>query len=326
MPGPVGIETFVGPSGRGGGGGVVSPAYTILVKTDNAGTSSSTSFTLPATGTYDIEWGDGTRELAQTGVRTHDYGTAGEYKIWVTGGLTAVIFNNGGDRLKLLEIQNWGSPVWSTFNGAYRGCSNLRITASDLPNSGTVTNFAQAWLNCTSLTSFPLIDTSSGTSFVQAWRDCSSLTSFPLIDTSSGTNFIQAWLNCSSLTSFSLIDTSSGTNFAQAWFNCSSLTSFPLIDTSSGTSFSVTWFNCSSLTSFPLLSFASMTTGVNCFLNATLPTETWSQLLINTEADNTGTAVTWHGGNSKYNTAGGVARAALLARTTGWTITDGGAA
>jgi len=326
MPGPVGIETVVGPSGRGGGGGVVSPAYTILVKTDNAGTSSSTSFTLPATGTYDIEWGDGTRELAQTGSQTHDYGTVGEYVIRVTGGLTSVAFANGGDRLKLLEIQNWGSPVWSTFNGAYHGCSNLQITANDLPNSGTVTNFNNAWRDCTSLTSFPLIDTSSGTNFFTAWFSCTSLTSFPLIDTSLGTNFSYAWLNCTSLTSFPLIDTSLGTNFSYAWYNCTSLTSFPLIDTSSGTDFLQAWFNCSSLTSFPLLSFESMITGVDCFLNTTLPTETWSQLLVNTEADNTGTGVTWHGGNSKYNTAGGVARAALLARTTGWTITDGGAA
>ena len=91
----------------------------------------------------------------------------------------------------------------------------------------------------------------SVTNFYAAWRDCSSLTSFPLIDTSSGTNFAETWYNCNSLTSFPLIDTSSGTNFNSSWRNCSSLTSFPALDTSSGTAFNNAWNNCDSLTSFP---------------------------------------------------------------------------
>jgi len=137
----------------------------------------------------------------------------------------------------------------TSFNSAWRSCSSLTSFPAIDTSSGT--NFGYAWYGCTSLTSFPLIDTSSGTNFVATWRSCTSLTSFPLIDTSSGTNFYLAWGNCSSLTSFPLVDTSSGTDFLAAWTGCTYLTSFPLIDTSSGRNFAYTWQNCSSLTTFP---------------------------------------------------------------------------
>lgn len=146
---------------------------------------------------------------------------------------------------------------------------------------GSVADFYIAWYNCSSLTSFPLIDTSSGTSFNQAWRNCSSLTSFPLINTSSGTNFSNTWRDCSSLTSFPLIDTSSGTNFAAAWYNCTSLTSFPLIVTSSGTDFNQAWYNCTSLTSFPLIDTSLGANFTNAWRNCTSLT---SFPLINTSS------------------------------------------
>jgi len=67
-----------------------------------------------------------------------------------------------------------------------------------------------------------------------------------------------------------------------------------------------------------------MTLGTECFNRVTLPTETWSNLLIATEAANNNASVSWNGGNSKYNVAGGVARQALI-DDHAWVITDGGA-
>ena len=145
----------------------------------------------------------------------------------------------------------------TSFNNAWRDCSSLTSFPAIDTSSGT--NFATAWYGCNSLTSFPSIDTSSGTNFQNAWSGCSSLTSFPSIDASSGTNFSLAWYGCNSLTSFPAIDASSGTNFSQAWRNCTSLTSFPLVDTSSGTNFGYTWQNCNSLTSFPLINTSNGT-------------------------------------------------------------------
>ena len=84
-----------------------------------------------------------------------------------------------------------------------------------------ISNFSYAWRGCSSLTSFPPIDTSAGTDFYRAWQGCSSLTSFPLIDTSAGTNFSQAWRNCTSLTSFpaNAFDNVSGGDFTDAFTN-----------------------------------------------------------------------------------------------------------
>ena len=241
-------------------------AFQLLIRTTNSGTSSSTQFTLPGDSgeTYDfvIDWGDGgADETINSGSSwTHTYSSGGDYTLSITesstGGFPAIKFNNGGDKLKVLELANWGTNKWITFEDAFYGCSNLTITATDHATAvtGFVTDFSFAWRD-NSLTSFPLIDTSSGTNFRYSWVN-NSLTSFPLIDTSSGTNFSFAWLN-NSLTSFPLIDTSSGTNFSGAWRE-NSLTSFPLIDTSSGTTFSFAW-DGNSLTSFPLIDTSSGT-------------------------------------------------------------------
>ena len=148
---------------------------------------------------------------------------------------------------------------------AWKGCTSL--ASFPLIDTSLVTNFAETWYSCSSLTSFPSIDTSSGTYFFRTWRACTSLTSFPLIDTSSAGDLRQAWYDCSSLTSFPLIDTSSGTNFGNAWNGCTSLTSFPLINASSVTLFDAAWYNCSSLTSIPALDTSSGTSFSNTWYN-----------------------------------------------------------
>jgi hypothetical protein len=247
------------------GAAAADPAFKMTIDTTQAGSASDT-FILPlasgSTYDFDIDWGDGNSETITSDTNvTHVYPSAGEYQIAITGDFPRIFFNNTGDRLKLMSIDNFGDIVWgSTLERAWQGCSNMVINASDVGNFGGVTNFTNAWRSCSSLTSFPLIDTSSGTNFQNTWNACSSLTSFPLIDTGSGTNFENAWRDCSSLTTFPLIDTGSGTNFLFTWLGCNSLTSFPLIDTSSGTNFQGAWNGCSSLTSFPLIDTSSGTT------------------------------------------------------------------
>ena len=238
------------------------------VKTDNSGTSASNQFTIPTTGTgylYDIETSDGQTITGLTSGTTITFPSAGAYDVFITGSFPRFFFNNVGDKLKLLELKNFGTYAEGSTSQerAFYGCSNLVISATDVGYFGSVTDFGNAWNNCSSLTSFPLIDTSSGTNFDSTWSFCSSLTSFPLIDTSSGTNFGFTWTTCNSLVTFPLIDTSSGTDISYAWVSCSSLTSFPLLNTSSVTNFTNTWFGCSSLTSFPLLNTSSGTNFAN---------------------------------------------------------------
>ena len=284
-------------------GGAIDERFIITVKTDNAGVSNDDQFTIPTSTSgitqafnYDIETSDGQTITGVTGNHTITFPSAGTYDIKISGSFPYIYFNNSGDQLKLLDIKNFGVyALGSTSQDrAFFGCSNMIISATDVGYFGDVTNFNYAWTICSSLTSFPLIDTSSGTNFILTWNGCNSLTSFPLIDTSSATTFGNAWLNCSSLTSFPLIDTSSGTAFNQAWFGCSSLTSFPLIDTSSGTNFTNAWQNCTSLISFPLIDTSIGTSFANAWNGCTSLT---SFPLIDTSSG-TNFSSTWQGCSS----------------------------
>jgi hypothetical protein len=58
------------------------------------------------------------------------------------------------------------------------------------------------------------------------------------------------------------------------------------------------------------------------FSGCTINTTDYSRLLVDMEAANPNNSVSFNGGLSKYNTAGGTARAALVARS--WNIVDGG--
>jgi surface protein len=131
-------------------------AFITTWKTDNPGTSNSTSITIPTTGigfNYDADWNnDGTFEQTGiTGAVTHDFGVAGTYTIRIRGDVPKIFFANGGDCKKLLDINQWGGIAWTVMVGAFSGCSNLNISATDVPNLSGVTNMDQMFLGCTTL-------------------------------------------------------------------------------------------------------------------------------------------------------------------------------
>jgi len=125
--------------------------FVITVKTDNAGTSTSTQFTIPTTGSgynYNVDCNnDGIKEAnAQTGNYTCTYATAGTYTIRIKDnsglgtGFPRIFFNNGGDRQKLLTVQQWGKGKWTSMRYAFAGCTNLTIPATDNPDLSNVTD------------------------------------------------------------------------------------------------------------------------------------------------------------------------------------------
>ena len=90
--------------------------------------------TIPATGSYDIDWGDGTAESV-TGPKTHTYADAGSHAVTVSGGLTRI--NLGADpdnAAKLASIDQWGDMEWTTMEGAFHGASNMAYDAADTPD------------------------------------------------------------------------------------------------------------------------------------------------------------------------------------------------
>jgi hypothetical protein len=91
------------------------------------------------------------------------------------------VFNNGGDRLKVVARLAWGDIVWNSFDLAFWGASNAgNLPNIPIPNVGSVSSFLTAFRD-NNLTSIPvaLFDNATGvTSFPNTFRG-NSLTSIP---------------------------------------------------------------------------------------------------------------------------------------------------
>jgi hypothetical protein len=228
-----------------------------------------------------------------------------------------------------MQLTQWGTNKWLSFNYAFSGCENLHILATDsaTANTGSAADFHAAWYNCHGMTSFPLLNTAAATNFNQTWFHCSGLTSFPALNAALVANFSQAWYNCTGLTSFPLLDTSSATSLYDAWGGCTALASFPALNTPLVADFSYAWAGCTGLNGydFPTLNMGAMTNGAQCFNGVTLSTASYSALLVSIDALNARTHVTFSGGLSEYD-AGAVTARGDLTATKLWTVTDGGLA
>jgi surface protein len=133
-------------------------------KTNNIGTSANNRITIPAIGTnYTIQWqevgnpGNNGTAVA-SGSHTITFASVGTYQVSIikgAGSFDGIAFNNTGDRRKLLEIVKWGDTQWKTMIGAYDGCSNLTITATDIPDLSDVNATTNMFQNCTLLTTVP---------------------------------------------------------------------------------------------------------------------------------------------------------------------------
>ena len=137
-------------------GTMLSQSFITTWKTDNVGTSASNQITIPTQGNgynFSIDWeNDGIIDDTNvTGTITHTYPTAGTYTVAITGNFPRIYFNNTGDRLKILSVNQWGNIQWNTFQNSFYGCSNLVINASDAPDLTSVTNLANAFREASSM-------------------------------------------------------------------------------------------------------------------------------------------------------------------------------
>jgi surface protein len=191
--------------------------FRLLIQTDAPG-ATGTTFELPIRNNvaYDltIDWGDGTSESyftpssSQTSI-PHTYAADGQYLITITATSTLNAFHSlhfgstgaGGtpnNRNKVLEIQQWGNLLWQDFNGAFLGCTNMNITATDAPNLSNATNMTNAFLGCDSLNAnLNNWNVSSITSMVQTFSGCRKFNQ-PLNNwnVSNVTSFVRMFENC----------------------------------------------------------------------------------------------------------------------------------
>lgn len=124
-------------------------------------THSDTHLTIPTTGTgynYDLFWveignpSNNGNLLSQTGnAFISGLSTATLYRIEIAGNFPRIYINDGANKEKLNEIQQWGSISWTSMENAFWGCNNLEVTAIDIPNLSSVTSLSRMFSNCTSM-------------------------------------------------------------------------------------------------------------------------------------------------------------------------------
>jgi surface protein len=117
----------------------------------------SITLPLPVGGSYNftVDWGDGQSGTVTTWddpARTHAYATAGTHTVTISGTIVGWSFDNGGDRNKIVGISKWGTFNPGNRGGAFRGCENLDITATDAPDLTGVTNLKEMFNGARKLT------------------------------------------------------------------------------------------------------------------------------------------------------------------------------
>ena len=128
----------------------------------SAGSSNSNQISLPLQsfhGSYDfrVYWGDDSYDDITSwnqSEATHTYVVEGIYRIIIIGVIDTISFGASvfSDKLKLLDISNWGTFNWNgnTLAGSnFSGCTNFNISAKDAP--GNIKTMSYAFNGCSSL-------------------------------------------------------------------------------------------------------------------------------------------------------------------------------
>lgn len=134
--------------------------FVTIWKTDNEGISNDNQITIPgySDSEYDIFWEEvdnvsNNGSLKGNNTSTITFPSSGIYRVSISAnenGFHEIAFDNDGDRLKIMDITQWGDIEWSSFQGAFAGCENLQISASDVPNLTNVTSMFQIFYGATS--------------------------------------------------------------------------------------------------------------------------------------------------------------------------------
>ena len=332
-------------------------------QTENAGSATKT-IVIPTTGVgYDcyVDWGD-SNVIHYTGTTptiSHVYSTTGIKTISISGTFPRIYFNNGGDKLKILTIAQWGTNAWTSMFGAFYGCTNLTGTYTDTPNTTAVASMQSMFINCPAFNSPVNFNTANVTDMTQMFYGCAAFNqsvagfntakvtlmvnmfrgctvfnqSVAGFNTAKVTDMSFMFYGCAAFNqSVSNFDTSLVTTMTYMFCNCAAFNqSVSNFNTSLVNTMSFMFNGCSnfnqSLTTFNL---STVTTMASMFSSNNWGTTNYNAALIAWDVAGTHNTVTFSAGTNKY-TGGGAAAAAradlVLAVGSGghgWTITDGG--
>lgn len=317
---------------------------------------------LGSNSSFYVDWGDGVIEhmTAWNDLKlTHTYISSGLYTIQIYDGLcNGFSFRGTQDRNKILEVIQWGDTIvyWTTAsnanNGHFRGCVNLKISALDSPywNSSTSADgfFYQATnINGSGVNNIVLTGQTSARSFFQSTNynepldnwDTSTISIFSNIFTSNSlfNQNIGGW-DVSSATAMNnfFIAASSFNQDISSW-DVSNVQTFQNFATNAS-SFNpdISSWNVSSATTMSQMlmntpfnrnlggwNVSNCSNFSNFLLGVTLSTANYDALLIGWSGLNLVNGLGFHGGSSKYTTAGQTAKNLIIANDL-WSFTDGG--
>lgn len=244
-----------------------------------------------------IDWGDGntsTISAYNDPELIHNYASAGEHIVRVTGSFPTLAFNsNSGATVpdnaqKLKKVLQMGEVGWLNLRRGFQGCSNLTdFTCGETTMSSNI-SLSGLLRDCSSLVNinFTGFDTSSVNTMAAMFRDCSALTT---VDVSS-------------------FDTSNVTTFSSMFKGATLITDIPGLDD----------FNIGALVD---------DTGLNSgFMDspAKLSTITYNALLINWVLQAPIDVNNVSFGDSEYRSGPPATARSTLETTYGWIIDDGG--
>ena len=102
------------------------------------------------TGTYTVNWGDGTNSTTQSGNATHAYASAGSYNVTISGDFERFLAGNSTNAAKLTALVQWGNVTWSSMYGSFEGAYNMMYKATDAPDLSRVTDMSDMFRRASS--------------------------------------------------------------------------------------------------------------------------------------------------------------------------------
>jgi surface protein len=137
-------------------------------------------------------------------------------------GFNRIAFDNGGDKLKITDIKQWGGVVWSSFDSAFYGCENLTGNYTDSPNLVNVTSLRRMFRGCSvfngQIANWDFVNITDLDGFLLRCFDFNQ--PFENINTSNVTNMRSMLYEANSFNQpLNNLDTSSVENFQFLFFN-----------------------------------------------------------------------------------------------------------
>ena len=318
---------------------VYDTRFKITINTTKAGSANDT-FVLPTAGAgtynYFVDWGDGGAEenVVANISQTHVYAAPGTYQIKIRGTFPRIYFNNGGDKAKLVTIDNWGNIIWSSMSSAFYGCSVVQGVWIDVPNTAAVTDMASMFRGCSAFNqSVANFNTAAVTDMTAMFYGCTAFNqSLANFNTAAVTNMNAMFNGCTAFNqSVANFNTAEVTNMYYMFRNCTAFNqSLANFNTAKVTNMAYMFYGCSSfkqsLATFSMTLVANVTSMLqSADINDTGTTTNYDATLVAWAAQDVPNSLNFHGGTSKYSVAGGgtAARASLEADDL-WIIDDGG--